>query len=30
MLKNADDRLISMDRGNINIVVYFDFQTAFD
>ena len=30
MLKNANDRLISMDRGNINGVVYFDFQKAFD
>ena len=30
MLKNARDCTISMDRGNINGVVYFDFQKAFD
>ena len=30
MLKNANDWPISMVRGNINAVVYFDFQKAFD
>ena len=29
-LKNANDKLIRMDRGNISGVVYFDFQKAFD
>ena len=30
MVKNANDGLISMERGNINEVVYFDFQKGFD